>query len=213
MLHEAEGEYAEFMHPHGKQALLGERSIIMKDAVLIVDDEPNVIASLRRALIDEAYEIYSATDGAEGLDILKQGKIKVVISDEKMPAMSGTEFLACVKDYYPDTVRIMLTGYASLEAAMKAVNKGEIYRFFSKPWNETELKLSIRAALEKYNLEAENKKLLKIVKRQAINLKLIENKYPSITKLEKDEDGNLILSDISEEEFDRIVLQCERDFA
>jgi two-component system, probable response regulator PhcQ len=201
------------MQPHGKQARLGGRRIIMKDTVLIVDDEPNVIASLKRELADEPYEIYSAGGGAEGLDILKQGRVKVVISDEKMPLMSGVEFLACVKEYYPETVRIMLTGYASLDAAMKAVNEGEIYRFFSKPWNEIELKLSVRAALEKYNLEAENKRLLKIVKRQAINLKLIENKYPSITKLEKDEEGNLILSDISEEEFDRIVLQCERDFA
>jgi two-component system, probable response regulator PhcQ len=185
----------------------------MRDVILIVDDEPNVLAALKRALIDEPCEIYSAASGAEGLEILKKGGIKVVVSDEKMPAMSGTEFLTCVKEYYPEVVRIMLTGYASLDAAMKAVNQGEIYRFFSKPWNETELRLSIRAGLEKYNLEAENKRLLRIVKHQAINLKLIENRYPSITKLQKDEDGNLILPDISEDEFDRIVLQCERDFA
>lgn len=186
----------------------------MKDVVLIVDDEPNVVASLKRVLIDEPYEIRSAVNGARGLDILRHGgEIKVVISDEKMPAMSGTEFLSWVKEYYPDTVRIMLTGFASLESAMKAVNEGEIYRFFAKPWNETELKLAVRAALEKYDLEAENKRLLKIVKRQAINLRLIESKYPTITRLEKDSEGNLILPDISEKEFDQIVLQCERDFA
>ncbi|MEJ2684237.1 MAG: response regulator [Candidatus Sulfobium sp.] len=184
----------------------------MKDAVLIIDDEPNVLAALKRTLVDEPYEIYSANNGADGLEMMRRGTIKVVISDEKMPAMSGTEFLARAKECCPDTIRIMLTGYASLEAAMKAVNKGEIYRFFSKPWNETELRLSIRSALEKYNLEAENRRLLKIVKRQAINLRLIESQYPNITKLQKDREGNLILPDISEEEFDRIVLQCEREF-
>lgn len=184
----------------------------MQDALLIVDDEPNVIVSLKRALIDEPYEIFSANSGADGLNILKQHRIKVIISDERMPVMSGAEFLAAVKEQFPDTIRMMLTGHASIEAAMKAVNSGEIYRFFSKPWSDIELKLAIRSALDKYNLEEENKRLLKIVKRQAMDLKLLEKKYPGITKLEKDEQGNLVLPDMSEEELSDIIAQCSEDF-
>jgi len=183
----------------------------MKNTLLIVDDEPNVIASLKRALMDEPYEIYSAASGAEGLDILKKINIKVIMSDEKMPGMSGAEFLSAVKDQFPETIRIMLTGHASLESAIKAVNSGEIYRFFSKPWNEIDIKLAIRSALEKYNLEAENRRLLKIVKRQALDLKMLERKYPSITKLEKDEEGNLILPDMSEQELSEIVSQFQKE--
>lgn len=185
----------------------------MNDSLLIVDDEPNVIAALKRSLIDEPYEILSANSGTEGLDILQKNDIKVIISDERMPVMSGAEFLSAVKEQYPETIRIMLTGHASLDAAMKAVNSGEIYRFFLKPWNEIDIKLAIRSALEKYNLEAENRRLLKIVKRQALDLKMLERKFPSITKLEKDEDGNLILPDMTDQELSEIVSQCEKEFS
>lgn len=184
----------------------------MQDTLLIVDDEPNVITALKRALMDEPYEIFSASSGAEGLNILKQQRIKVIISDERMPAMSGAEFLAAVKEQFPETIRIMLTGHASIAAAMKAVNAGEIYRFFSKPWNDIELKLAIRSALDKYNLEEENRRLLKIVRRQAMDLKILEKQYPGITKLEKDEEGNLLLPDISEEELSDVIAQCSKDF-
>lgn len=184
----------------------------MQDSILIVDDEPNVIASLKRALTDEPYEIYSANSGTEALETLKKTGIKVIISDEKMPGMTGAEFLSIVKERFPETIRIMLTGHASLEAAIKAVNSGEIYRFFSKPWDEVELKLAIRSALDKYNLETENRRLLRIVKRQALDLKLLERKYPTITKLEKDEQGNLILPEISEKEFSEILTKIETEF-
>ncbi len=185
----------------------------MNDLLLIVDDEPNVIAALKRSLIDEPYEILSANSGTEGLDILQKNNIKVIMSDERMPVMSGAEFLSAVKEQYPETIRIMLTGHASLDAAMKAVNSGEIYRFFLKPWNEIDIKLAIRSALEKYNLEAENRRLLKIVKRQALDLKMLERKYPSITKLEKDEEGNLILPDMTDQELAEIVSQFEKKFS
>jgi DNA-binding NtrC family response regulator len=184
----------------------------MQDSILLVDDEPNVVASLKRALLDEPYEIYSAGSGAEGLKLLEQRRIKVIISDEMMPGMTGAEFLSKVKERMPETLRIMLTGHASIEAAMAAVNSGEIYRFFAKPWDDTGLKLAIRSALEKYNLETENRRLLMIVKRQALDLKLLERKYPSITKLEKDESGNLILPDMSETEFSEILAQCEKEY-
>ncbi|RJQ52584.1 MAG: response regulator [Nitrospiraceae bacterium] len=172
----------------------------MENSILIVDDDTAVIAAIKRSLMEEPYVVYTANSGMEGLDLLKMHKIKLVISDEKMPGMTGTEFLSTVKNMFPETVRIMLTGYASIQAAMKAVNSGEIYRFFSKPWEDIELKLSIRSAIERYDLEEENRILLATVKSQASELKQLEKMHPGITSLKKDREGNLILPDISEDD-------------
>ncbi|HDH53670.1 MAG TPA: response regulator [Nitrospirae bacterium] len=169
----------------------------MDNSILLVDDEHGVISALKRSLIEESYNIYTANSGIEGLGILKDNKIKLVISDEKMPGMTGSEFLAAVKKMFPGILRIMLTGHASIQATMDAVNKGEIYRFFTKPWNDIELKLAIRSAVEKYDLEAENRRLLKTVKRQASELQQLEKLHPGITDLEKDQQGNLVLPEIS----------------
>lgn len=180
-----------------------------QNLVLIVDDEPNVLMSLQRVLMDEPYEIYAACTGDEGLQILKSQAVKVVISDERMPGMPGTEFLALVREKYPWTVRIMLTGHASIEAAMKAVNRGEIYRFFAKPWDDLELVLAIRAAVEKYDLEEENRRLRRIVRTQAMELSLMEETYPGITRVDKDKSGKILLPEVSEEEISEILCSCE----
>ena len=169
----------------------------MDNSMLLVDDEPGVISALKRSLIEESYNIYTANSGIEGLAILKDNKIKLVISDEKMPGMTGSEFLAAVTKMFPETLRIMLTGHASIQAAMNAVNNGEIYRFFTKPWNDIEIKLAIRSAIEKYDLEAENRRLLKTVKRQASELRQLEKLHPGITDLEKDQQGSVVIPEIS----------------
>ncbi len=183
----------------------------MEDSILIVDDDPNVISAIKRSLMEEPYNIYTANSGVEGLNILKEHKIKLIISDEKMPGMTGTEFLSAVKNLFPETIRIMLTGHASIQAAMKAVNSGEIYRFFAKPWDDVELKLSIRSAIEKYNLEEENRRLLKTVKRQGSELKQLEKLHPGITSLKKDNEGHFILPEISDddEELSKILVQSK----
>jgi len=185
----------------------------MGNFILIVDDEPNVIASLKRALMDEPYEVITACNGTEGLEQLEKHRIKVVMSDEMMPGMSGTEFLTEVKKRRPETIRIMLTGHASIEAAMNAVNRGEIYRFFTKPWNDIEIKLALKSAIERYDLEEENRRLLRTVRRQAVNLKLLEKAYPSITRLDRDEEGNILIPDMDDDEFRAIVAQCEQEYA
>ncbi len=174
----------------------------MTDTILLVDDEQSVISSLKRVLMEGSYEIYTANSGAEGLDILKSNRIKLVVSDEKMPGMTGTEFLTTVKNLFPGTIRIMLTGHANIQAAMNAVNNGEIYRFFAKPWDDLEIKLSIKSAIDRFNLEEENRRLLKTVKRQAGELKELEMKHPGITSLERDEAGNVILEDFTDSDKD-----------
>ena len=181
----------------------------MNNSILIVDDEQSVISALKRAFIEEDLDIYAANSGAEGLALLKETKVKLVISDERMPGMSGNEFLASVKNLYPQTVRMMITGHASVEAAMKAVNTGEIYRFFSKPWNDIELKLAIRSAIEKFDLEEENRRLLKTVNRQAGELKQLEKMHPGITDLERDEEGNLVLNDVPQSDKDLSDIMSE----
>ncbi len=184
----------------------------MENTILLVDDEPNVISSLKRALMDEPYEIFSAESGEKGLEVLREHKMKVVISDEMMPGMTGAKFLSVVKMRHQDTIRILLTGHANLDAMMIAVNSGEIFRFFTKPWNDIELKLALRSAVGKYDLESENRRLLKKVKHQAVEIKLFEKKYPGICTLERDEEGLICLPEISDEEYAHIVAECERKF-
>ena len=102
----------------------------------------------------------------------------------------------------------MLTGYARLEAAMEAVNGGEIYRFFMKPWDDLELILAIRSAVERYDLEEENRRLLAIVRRQHCELKAIEEKFPCNIDIERDEDGSITLPEMTDEEMEQIRKQC-----
>jgi len=181
----------------------------MKNKILLVDDESNVLSALKRALFDEPLEIITATSGEDALEIMKGQHFKVVISDERMIGMQGSEFLARIRAQHPDTIRIMLTGHATLEAAMKAVNEGEIYRFFSKPWDDHDLKFAIRSAIEKFDLEAENRRLLATVKSQAVEIKGLERSYPGISTVEKDQQGSLILPDMSDDQLTEIFKECE----
>ncbi len=180
----------------------------MENRILLLDDEPNILAALKRVLMDEPYEILDADSGEKGLELLQSKPCKVVISDERMPGMGGAEFLSRVKDSYPETVRILLTGYASIDAAMKAVNDGEIYRFFMKPWDDTDLRMAIRSAIEKFDLQKENERLLEVVRKQAGELSSIESRYPGITQLEKDSDGSIFVPEISDEEMNELLKEC-----
>lgn len=185
----------------------------MNNFVLLVDDEVNVLAALKRSLMDETYEVFTATSGDEALRLMAAQQFKVVVSDEQMPGISGAMFLAKVREQHPDTVRIMLTGHASVESTMKAVNSGEIYRFFTKPWNDFELILALRSAIEKFDLEAERRCLLATVKSQASELRGLEQRYPGITRVAKDEMGALLLPEVSAEEIEQIIRECTGELA
>lgn len=180
----------------------------MKNKLLLVDDEPNVLSALKRTLMDEALEIVTASCAKEALEILENQAFKVIVSDERMPEMAGSEFLSIVKERWPETIRFMLTGHASLESTLKAVNGGEIYRFFVKPWNDLELKMALRSAVEKYDLEAYNRRLLRTVRRQSQELKALEIKFPGISIVEKDAAGRVILPEVSDEEIARLISSC-----
>ncbi|HMK61119.1 MAG TPA: response regulator [Dissulfurispiraceae bacterium] len=180
--------------------------------ILIVDDEKSVLESIKRAFMDDPYDVHIAQNAEDGMRLLSAIKMKVVISDEMMPGMSGADFLAKVSSNFPRVIRIMLTGHASLASAVKAINKGEIYRFFTKPWDDFELRFAVKTAIEKFDLEEENSRLLETVKKQALNLKLIEKEFPGITQLEYDANGRILISDFPDEEIDQIVRKLEKEY-
>jgi DNA-binding NtrC family response regulator len=176
--------------------------------ILLVDDEQNILSALCRTLMDEPYELVTATSAEEGLNVLSKERIHVVVSDERMPGMDGAAFLNYVRSRYPETIRMMLTGHASIEATMRAVNNGEIYRFFTKPWDDNMLQLAIRSAVEKYELEDENRRLLKTVKRQSQELKSLEKHYPGISELQRTDQGAYELPEVDDSELQKIISLC-----
>ena len=167
----------------------------MNHNVLIVDDEPDITDMLKDALSREPYNILIAASAEEALAVLTREQVDVVISDEKMPGMPGSEFLAVVRQKYPDTIRMILTGYASLESAIRSINEGEIYRFFTKPFNVFDLAVTIRQALQQKDLMKETQCLLKVVKRQSAFIEEIEQQYPGITKVKRDAEGAIIIDE------------------
>lgn len=130
--------------------------------ILCVDDERNVLRSLERIFLDDEYEMVTAGSGSEGLEILKESNdsFQVVVSDYRMPVMNGVEFLKQVFELWPDTVRIVLSGYADAGAIVAAINEGHIYKFIPKPWNDEELRVTIQNCLERYFLLKKNRELL-----------------------------------------------------
>ena len=123
-----------------------------KHSILCVDDEEEILKSLKRTLRKESFNVLTAVGGREGLSVLEQHEVQLVISDQRMPEMTGTEFLEEVKQLYPDIVRVILSGYTDINCMLDAINKGEIYRFTTKPWNEDELKKTIYQGIEQYEL-------------------------------------------------------------
>jgi DNA-binding NtrC family response regulator len=136
----------------------------MPATILIVDDEQAVLDGLARSLRRPEYVVLSAASPDAAVELLRQNAVDVVISDHLMPGMTGIEFLKLVRDRYPDTVRIMLTGHADTETAVKAINQGEIYRFLSKPCPAVELQVTVHLALEQLALSRENRRLLAIIR-------------------------------------------------
>jgi two-component system response regulator HupR/HoxA len=153
-----------------------------KRTVLFVDDETKVLMSLKRGLMDEPYETLFAKSAKDALEILQQKQVHVIITDMRMPKMSGLELLKIVKREYPYIIRLVLSGYAELNNVLDAINQGDIFRFITKPWKlEVELKTVIRQAIEYYDLHSEREMLMNFLEQLAegtdpekLNLRLIQ---------------------------------------
>ncbi|MBU4228810.1 MAG: response regulator, partial [Proteobacteria bacterium] len=111
-----------------------------KGKILFVDDEENILRSLQRLFMDEEIEVFTASSGAKGLEILaRETEVGVIVSDQRMPEMTGVDFLEKSKAISPQSIRILLTGYADVNAAIDAINRGGTFRYLNKPWNDDEL--------------------------------------------------------------------------
>ena len=127
--------------------------------LLLVDDEPNVVSSLKRLFRRDGYAILTANSGEEGLQVLAQSKVDVIISDQRMPGMTGVELLREAKKRYPDTIRIVLSGFTELQSVTDAINEGAIYRFLTKPWVDEQLREQVHKAFEHVELLEQNRQL------------------------------------------------------
>jgi len=139
---------------------------------LFVDDEENILKSLKRLLMDEDIDILTATSGEQGLDVLRNTpEIGLIVSDQRMPGLLGADFLRQSREITPDALRIMLTGYADITATIDAINKGGAYLYINKPWDDEEMIRTIRDAVRQCRLISENKRLTGLVQKQNEELK------------------------------------------
>jgi serine phosphatase RsbU (regulator of sigma subunit) len=138
-------------------------------SILYIDDEENNLTSFKSTFRRD-YHIHVASSGEQALEIMDKHNIQVVITDQRMPDMSGIEFLEKIVPLYPDCMRMIMTGFSDMDAIIQAINKGNIYRYISKPWNREDLKITIDSALEVYNLKSQNKHLIDGLKEANQNL-------------------------------------------
>lgn len=130
-----------------------------KHCLLVVDDEPDLVQSVKDLLRFD-YKVLTATRASDGLKIMEEEKVHIVMSDQRMPEMTGTEFLSYLRRNFPETVRLLFTAYADLKAVTDAINQGHVYRYISKPWEPDELRSILRQATDHYDLQEERRKLL-----------------------------------------------------
>ena len=134
--------------------------------LLFVDDEVNIAKALARLFRDEPIHVFTAGSGSEALELLEREPIQVIVTDHRMPGMSGIELLAQVRERWPDIVRMMLTGYTNVDIALDAINRGEVYRLIAKPWNDEELLVTVRQALDTVRMRSEIERLNEVTREQ-----------------------------------------------
>ncbi|WAR46363.1 EAL domain-containing protein [Methylomonas rapida] len=152
-----EEECAKFLQQSRPPRAYGR--IAAEHTMLLVDDEVNILNALKRLFRKEGYQILTADNGLAGLELLATHQVGVIISDQRMPEMTGVEFLRRVKELYPETLRIVLSGYADIQTITDAINEGAIYKFLAKPWEDDQLREQVREAFHRYELKQENIRL------------------------------------------------------
>lgn len=170
--------------------------------ILCVDDEINILHSVKRLLRKENYQILTASSATEALKILETNPVHLLLADQRMPGMNGTELLAVVKERYPDAIRIILSGYTDVDSITESINKGHVYKFFLKPWEDQNLKLEIQKALDQYDLKQANTELHTKVLEQNEELRVL-NENLEILVNERTEDLSIQNQTL---EFSRAIL-------
>ena len=146
---------------------------LSRASILFVDDEQNILTSLRRLFRRHAREVHIAESGKQGLQLLKEKQIDLVVSDMRMPEMDGAEFLKRVAKTWPGIVRILLTGYSDMSSTVAAINEGSIYRYISKPWDDNDIVMNVEHALEFKFLEEDRNRLIELTERQNKELRFL----------------------------------------
>ncbi len=173
-----------------------------RSTVLFVDDEPHLIEAMRNSLRKEPYRILIANSAKEALETLENNEVHVVVSDEQMPGMSGSELLSAVRQRFPDTVRIILTGQASLDAAIRAINGGEIYRFLTKPCAPADVAQTLRQALQLRELTERSVRLLHAAKKHRTVVEELERAHPGITQVTRGQSGVVVIDEELDQDHD-----------
>lgn len=168
--------------------------------ILIVDDEQLVLNALRRSLRNEPYELELHTDARAALDALKTFRPDLVLSDHLMPQMSGLEFLKVARERHPDSVRLMLTGHADMQTAIKALNHGEIYRFLTKPWDGVQLKTTLHLACEQLDLQREQREVAARVRCSTSLLEKLRRQFPNVSTVVRDASGAIVIDELAAEQ-------------
>ena len=166
-----------------------------KHKILLLDDEQNIINSVTRIIRGDDREIVSANDADSAWDLLKKiGGVDLIISDNKLPTISGVDFLTKVRQLYPDAIRILITGYPDLGSTIKAINAGQIYRFITKPWENEELKMIVKQALDYCDILKDNRALIALARKQSEALNTMQKRY-NISQSEFDKSGVYIIDE------------------
>lgn len=168
----------------------------MPHHVMLVDDDKHLLEGLRRSLRKEKYQLHCAQSAQDALEIMQQEPVDLVVTDYDMPGICGTELLAMLRRSHPDTVRMILTGKATLDMAIEAINQGAVSRFFVKPCNIVDLSTSIRQALQQKDLHVLARKLVRTVERQSSILEHLEEESPGITSVQRDGKGTIVIDDL-----------------
>jgi DNA-binding NtrC family response regulator len=160
--------------------------------VLIVDDQPDVLALLRRSLRDLGCRILTTSSPAAALEMMRANEIDILVSDIDMPGMSGLDLVARARKEAPHVVRILLTGHAALESAMRAVNEGEVHRYLTKPWNDAELLGTLRDAIRRLEELRRGAAAAHVAARRVAVMADLEREHPGITRVDRVDGAHLL---------------------
>ena len=166
----------------------------MSPLVLLVDDDENLLLGLRRVLRRDSLEILTARSGSEALRVLETQHVDVVVTDQDMPMMNGTELLARIHLNYPDVIRLMLTGKATLDVALEAINSGAVNGFLQKPCEPAHLATAVHDALGKRDLCRQTVQMIHEARQQSSLMTQLEHLHPGITRIQKESDGAVVLN-------------------
>jgi response regulator RpfG family c-di-GMP phosphodiesterase len=162
-------------------------------SILLVDDEPSVLSALKRVLRPARYEILTAESGEAALELLASSEVDLIVSDMRMPNMSGAAFLSRARALYPDTMRILLTGYSDIASIVEAVNEGGVYRYLNKPWDDHDLLMTLEQALEQRRLRGEAARLAALTEAQNETLRRFNTELETQVRARTEELGQTVM--------------------